>query len=76
MSIKSDCSGDVMRFLKATGAKFESICDRLVMLIPIKNWGYAPVEGNEDMMQPHQDWVLVIEETGDTWIWDSWILEG
>ena len=48
------------------------------MLIPIKDWAYAPV--NEKFVdwafKEHQEWVLVIEEDGKTWIWDSWILEG
>ena len=74
MAIKSDCSGDVMRWLNATGAKIDSLCDRAVLIIPIKDWGYAPI--NPEMVQEHQEWVLVIEENGNTWIWDSWILEG
>jgi len=70
-------SYEVMRFLKNTGAKFDTLCGRMVMLIPIKEWGYAPVHPSLfNERTGHEEWVLVVEETGDTWIWDSWILEG
>ena len=53
--------------------KVEEMCGRKVILIPIKSWGYAPIF---DDYNEHQEWVLVIEENGKTWIWDSCIMEG
>lgn len=64
----------LLGFLKALGANFDTMCGRPVLVIPIKDWGYAPI--NPEMVQEHQEWVLVVEEDGNSWIWDSWILEG
>ena len=70
----NDHSEFIFNVLHRMGAKIDDLCGRKVLLLPITEWGYAPIDSND--LQPHQDWVLVVEETGDTWIWDSWILEG
>ncbi len=56
------------------GASVEEICGRKVLMFPITHWGYAPVDQSKIM--PHQnEWVLVVEEDGDSWIWDTHIME-
>jgi hypothetical protein len=64
--------------MHSAGVMLDEMCGRPVMLIPIKDWAYAPVDLAVQEM-PHQvgNWVLVFEiSTGETWVWDSWILEG
>jgi len=60
-------------FLVMADAKFIEMCGREVMIIPLKNFGYLPVD--TAIIQEHQKWVMVIEKSGRTWIWDSYIME-
>ena len=66
----------LLNFLKALGANFDELCGRTVLLIPIKDWGYAPIQDGTEVTMKVRDWVLVVEEDGNSWIWDGWILEG
>tara|TARA_R100000664_G_scaffold2504_1_gene6246 strand:+ start:2018 stop:2230 length:213 start_codon:yes stop_codon:yes gene_type:complete len=55
--------------------KIDEICGRKVILIPLKDWGYAPVDRLLPVKEDYKEWVLVIEENGKTWLWDSCIME-
>ena len=61
-----------MTLMKA-GAEWIEMCGRKVMIIPLKNFGYLPVD--TAIIREHQKWVMVVEESGRTWIWDSYIME-
>lgn len=60
-------------FLKKAGFEWIEMCGREVMIIPLKNFGYLPVD--TAIIQEHQKWVMVVEKSGRTWIWDSYIME-
>jgi len=67
----------LLSVLHVIGGRYDEICGRPVILIPIKDWAYAPID--PDMEMPHQkdNWVLVVElRTGETWVWDTFIMEG
>jgi|TARA_R100000479_G_scaffold173670_1_gene120213 hypothetical protein len=70
----------IFNVLHSMGAKITDMCGRTVLILPIKDWGYLPIsemdEVYQEWVQERQEWVLVVEEDGNTWVWDSWIMEG
>jgi len=60
--------------LRRANATIEDMVGREVMIIPIKDLAYLPIDVND--LNPKHKWVLVIEEDGSTWIWDSVTMEG
>ena len=67
----------VLSAMHSAGVKIDEICGRPVMLIPIKEWGYAPIDPEMEMPHQKDSWVLVFEfRTGQTWVWDKHIMEG
>lgn len=69
-------AAEMNTYISLTRANFRwvELNGRNVMLIPIKDFAYLPIDVND--FKGHEEWVLVIEEDGNTWIWDSWINEG
>ena len=62
------------RLLSNVGAKVEDMCGREVLIIPIKQLAYLPIDVND--LNPKHKWVLVIEKNGSSWVWDSLTMEG
>lgn len=67
-------SDEMQMFLRNTKARIEDMVGRDVMIIPIQDWAYSPVDAND--LDDYRKWVLVIEQNGKTWIWDSYTMEG
>ena len=67
-----------MKLIKAK-AVMTKIGDRNVLKIPINNHDYMTLgnltEDGEERIE-EREWYLMIESSGKTWIWDSWIMEG
>ena len=55
-------------------AEWYNMVGREVLLIPIRDWAYSPVDTND--LDDYRKWVLVVEKDGKTWIWDSYTMEG
>ena len=55
-------------------AEWYNMVGREVLLIPIRDWAYSPVDAND--LDDYRKWVLVVEKDGKTWIWDSYTMEG
>ena len=67
-----DLDFDAILALSKVNARFYRMQGRDVLLIPITRIGY-PFEVHD---MDYQEWVLVIEKDGTSWIWDSWMMEG
>ena len=55
-------------------ARVEDMVGREVMIIPIRDWAYAPMRPRDT--DDYRKWVLVVEKDGKSWIWDSFTMEG
>tara|TARA_R110002012_G_scaffold318895_2_gene538073 strand:+ start:12738 stop:12944 length:207 start_codon:yes stop_codon:yes gene_type:complete len=64
---------EIEQFCIKAKARIEDMVGRDVMIIPIQNWAYAPIVRIAD---DYRKWVLVIEQDGKTWVWDSVTMEG
>ncbi len=64
----------IEQFCIMAKARVEDMVGREVMIIPIQDWAYSPVDVND--LDDYRKWVLVIEKNGKTWIWDSYTMEG
>lgn len=62
---------EIEQFCIKARARIEDMVGRDVMLIPILDFAYAQRQGPD-----YRKWVLVIEQDGKTWIWDSYTMEG
>ncbi len=61
----------IEQFCIMAKARVEDMVGRDVMIIPIQNREYAIT-----LPDDYRKWVLVIEQDGKTWIWDSYTMEG
>jgi len=55
-------------------AEWYDMVGREVLLIPIQDWAYLPIECHQE--EDYRKWVMVVEKDGKTWIWDSVTMEG
>ena len=60
MSIGSSGDEWVLSALNSAGVEIDEICGRPVMLIPITDWGYAPIDPEMEMPHQKDSWVLVL----------------
>lgn len=65
---------EIEQFCIKAKARIEDMVGRDVMIIPIQDWAYASTD--IDDTDDYRKWVLVIEQDGKTWIWDSYTMEG
>ncbi len=65
---------EIEQFCIMAKARIEDMVGRDVMIIPIQDWAYASTD--IDDTDDYRKWVLVIEQNGKTWVWDSYTMEG
>tara|TARA_R110001592_G_scaffold170463_1_gene407639 strand:- start:317 stop:520 length:204 start_codon:yes stop_codon:yes gene_type:complete len=62
----------IEQFCIAAKARIEDMVGREVMIIPIRD-----LVGSITLpLDDYRKWVLVVEKDGETWIWDSYAMEG